>query len=114
VSSSLDSAHEDIADAAAIGVPDDLLGETVGLFVQRRHPPRAGHPPLTRDTVRAHVRARWPQATPTWIWFLGDEGGDPAIPTAWPQTASGKIRKVELREVAGDLARRGIGRVTSA
>lgn len=86
-----------VADASVIGVPDDLHGELIGVFVQRKD--TAAGRALTRATVRAHVKAANPQAAPAYVWFLGEDGA----PTAYPATVSGKIRKVELRAIAKTL-----------
>lgn len=50
------------------------------------------------------------QSAPSWVWFLGEEG----IEEEFPKTASGKVRKVELREWAKGLVEREVGRTKIA
>lgn len=86
-----------------IAVPDPVMGEVVGMFVQR-----SAGTALTRVAVREHVnRVLSHQAAPDWVWWLDEDCGL----DDWPKTASGKIRKVELRELSKDLVARGVGRV---
>ena len=90
--------HPAVAEAAAIGVPDPLKGETIKCFVQTR----AGHTPS--DALAAalieHVRRELgPIATPSAIEFV----------TALPKTRSGKIlrrflKAKELGQDAGDVS----------
>jgi acetyl-CoA synthetase len=86
--------HPAVAEAAAIGVPDALKGETIKAFVQLR----AGH--VSSDTLKAalvdHVRRELgPIATPSAIDFV------PAL----PKTRSGKImrRLLKARETGADI-----------
>jgi len=90
--------HPAVAEAAAIGVPDKLKGETIKCFVQCR----AGHSPS--ETLAAalvdHVRRELgPIATPSSIEFVA----------ALPKTRSGKIlrrflKAKELGVDAGDVS----------
>jgi acetyl-CoA synthetase len=90
--------HPAVAEAAAIGVPDQLKGETIKCFVQCR----ANH--VASDTLAAalieHVRRELgPIATPSAIEFV----------TALPKTRSGKIlrrflKAKELGVDAGDVS----------
>jgi acetyl-CoA synthetase len=90
--------HPAVAEAAAIGIPDPLKGETVKCFVQTR----AGHTPS--DTLASalieHVRRELgPIATPSSLEFVA----------ALPKTRSGKIlrRFLKAKEAgvdAGDVS----------
>ena len=86
--------HPAVAEAAAIGVPDALKGETIKAFVQLR----AGH--VASDTLKAalvdHVRRELgPIATPSAIDFV------PSL----PKTRSGKImrRLLKARETGAEI-----------
>jgi acetyl-CoA synthetase len=86
--------HPAVAEAAAIGVPDAVKGETIKAFVQLR----AGH--VATDTLKAalvdHVRRELgPIATPSAIDFVA----------ALPKTRSGKImrRLLKARETGTDI-----------
>jgi acetyl-CoA synthetase len=85
--------HPAVAEAAAIGVPDPLKGETIKCFVQTR----AGHEPT--ETLAAalidHVRRELgPIATPSALEFVA----------SLPKTRSGKIlrRFLKAKETGAD------------
>jgi acetyl-CoA synthetase len=90
--------HPAVAEAAAIGVPDKLKGETIKCFVQCR----AGHTPseALAATLVEHVRRELgPIATPSAIEFVA----------GLPKTRSGKIlrRFLKAKEMgidAGDVS----------
>ncbi len=90
--------HPAVAEAAAIGVPDKLKGETIKCFVQCR----AGHNPseALAATLIEHVRRELgPIATPSSIEFVA----------GLPKTRSGKIlrRFLKAKEMgidAGDVS----------
>ncbi len=76
--------HEDIAEVAVVGVPDDKWGEQVACFMRATcdKPPEAA-------SLKSFIRARLsPQKTPA-FWIYVDE---------WPLTGSGKIQKFKLAE----------------
>ena len=86
--------HPAVAEAAAIGIPDAVKGETIKAFVQLR----AGH--TANDTLKAalvdHVRRELgPIATPSAIDFV------PSL----PKTRSGKImrRLLKARETGAEI-----------
>jgi acyl-coenzyme A synthetase/AMP-(fatty) acid ligase len=77
--------HPDAAEAATIGVPDDIYGETVVSFVVPR-PGRAA----TADAFAAHCRKalaefKWPKAI--------------VLLEAIPKNANGKVARDELRTI---------------
>jgi len=90
--------HPAVAEAAAIGIPDKLKGETIKCFVQCR----AGHDSseALAATLTEHVRRELgPIATPSAIEFVA----------ALPKTRSGKIlrrflKAKELGTDAGDVS----------
>ena len=85
--------HPDVAEAAAVGVPDPRLGEDIWAAVQLR----AGASVEPED-LRAHVAARLTKfKVPTRIVILD----------AMPKNATGKIQKREVKEI---LARRAARR----
>jgi acetyl-CoA synthetase len=90
--------HPAVAEAAAIGIPDALKGETIKCFVQTR----AGHTPsdVLASALIEHVRRELgPIATPSSLEFV----------SALPKTRSGKIlrRFLKAKEAgvdAGDVS----------
>ncbi len=77
-------AHEAVAEAAVFGVPDERLGEEVGVAIVRR--PGAS---LTEDELRAFLAGK--MATykiPTKVWFLDEP---------LPRNANGKFVKRDLK-----------------
>jgi acyl-CoA synthetase (AMP-forming)/AMP-acid ligase II len=91
--------HPSILQASVVAIADEKYGEVVGAFIQRD--PHIYHvPPITREEVKTWVAKRFARyKVPRYVFFLGEDG----IEGTWPVTASGKIRKVELR-VWGDKA----------
>jgi len=76
--------HEDVAEVAIVGLPDERMGEVVGAFLR----PAAGCQIQKRvlfDYLRQHLS---PQKTPS-LWFVVKE---------FPLTGSGKIQKFALRK----------------
>jgi acetyl-CoA synthetase len=80
--------HPKVAEAAAVGRPDDLKGEAVAVFVTLR----AGEPnDALREELKKHVRHEiGALAQPDDIRFTG----------ALPKTRSGKIMRRLLRDIA--------------
>jgi long-chain acyl-CoA synthetase len=77
--------HPAVADAAVIGIPDEVLGEEVGAVVQRR----AGVPASEADLqehVRRHLAAF---KVPVKVWFTDEP---------LPRNPAGKILKRQLRD----------------
>ena len=86
--------HPAVAEAAAIGIPDPLKGETIKCFVQTR----ADHVPsdALSATLIEHVRRELgPIATPSMLVFV----------SALPKTRSGKIlrRFLKAQETGADV-----------
>ena len=83
--------HQDVAEVAVVGAPDERWGEIVVAFVRL-----AAGAELDRAALVAHCRERIsPQKTPAhWVEV-----------TDWPLTGSGKIQKFVLRDrfVAGQF-----------
>jgi long-chain acyl-CoA synthetase len=77
--------HEAVAECCAFGVPDDRLGEEVGIALVLKPGER-----LTEDALREHCAAIMAKhKIPRYIWFLEE---------ALPRNASGKFLKRELRD----------------
>ena len=59
---------------------------------------------ITREEVKQHVAKKLARyKVPRYVFFLGED----EIPESWPVTASGKIRKVELRAWGDDAVKSG-------
>lgn len=94
------TAHPNIELASVIGIPDQKYGEVVGAFIQispnHTRPTDEDLRTWTRETLGRHK-------APQHVFVFGEEG----VPSTVPVTGSGKVRKVELRQMATDaLARR--------
>ncbi|GAG29898.1 unnamed protein product, partial [marine sediment metagenome] len=77
--------HEDVAECAVFGVPDERLGEEVGAAVLLRDGSA-----LTVGSIREHCAERIAKhKIPRYIWILDD---------LIPRNASGKFLKKQLRE----------------
>ncbi|GAB4287133.1 MAG: AMP-binding protein [Coriobacteriia bacterium] len=75
-----------VEDAQVVGVPDAKYGEVVGAFIRRS----AGSD-ITEGDVQEFARSRMARyKCPKHIWFVD----------TFPMTASGKIQKYKLREMA--------------
>ena len=78
--------HPDVAECSVFGVPDDRLGEEVGVAIL----PRAGAA-LTADALREHCLSLIARhKAPRYIWLREEP---------LPRNASGKFLKRELREM---------------
>ncbi len=77
--------HDAVAECCVFGVPDERLGEEVGVAVVLR--PGAA---LTAQALRDHVAVRIAKhKAPRYVWFMTDP---------LPRNASGKFLRRELRE----------------
>ena len=94
--------HPDIAQASVVAIADEKYGEVVGAFVERM--PRVSHNKITREEIKRYVAKKLARyKVPRYVFFLGEDG----ISEAWPVTASGKIRKMELRGWGDDAVKSG-------
>jgi long-chain acyl-CoA synthetase len=96
------AAHSHIELASVIGIPDAKYGEVVGAFIQLA----AGQSRPTDDDLRAWTRETLGRhKAPQHVFVFGEEG----VPSTVPVTGSGKVRKVELRQMAtAALEQRGV------
>jgi fatty-acyl-CoA synthase len=79
--------HPDIVDAQVIGVPDERLGEELVAWVRLRD----GAEAITADALRAFCTGRLAHyKIPRYV----------RIVDGFPMTVTGKVRKVEMREVS--------------
>ena len=79
--------HQDVQEVQVIGVPDARLNEEIMAWIRLR----PGAPPMTRPTSGKPPTASWP-TTRFRVTFGSSR--------TFPMTASGKVRKVEMREAA--------------
>jgi fatty-acyl-CoA synthase len=86
--------HPDILDAQVIGVPDERYGEELMAWVRLR----PGAATLTVEALREFCTGKLAHYKIPRYLHLVDE---------FPMTVTGKIRKVEMRERAGDILRSG-------
>jgi fatty-acyl-CoA synthase len=83
-------AHPDIVDVQVVGVPDERYGEELAAWV--RMAPGAG--PLDADTLRAWCEGRIARhKIPRYVRVVEE----------FPMTVTGKVRKVEMRELSIEL-----------
>ncbi|MCW2691928.1 MAG: short-chain acyl-CoA synthetase [Mycobacterium sp.] len=79
--------HPDIVDAQVVGVPDQRYGEELMAWVQLR----PGAAPLTAESLRAFCAGKLAHyKVPRYVKVVDE----------FPMTVTGKIRKVEMREVS--------------
>ncbi|WP_409330694.1 AMP-binding protein [Trujillonella humicola] len=79
--------HPDVVDAQVIGVPDERYGEELMAWVRLRE----GAAPLTAEGLREFCAGRLAHyKVPRYV----------KVVDAFPMTVTGKIRKVEMREVS--------------
>jgi len=93
--------HPKIADAQVIGVPDAFMGEEMAALIRLKPDEQ-----LTEEELRDYCRANISHnKVPKYIKFV----------TAYPLTASGKIKKFELREeLIEELGLEELGRTRTA
>jgi fatty-acyl-CoA synthase len=88
--------HPDIADVQVIGVPDERYGEELMAWVRLR----PGADPLDADALQAFCAGRIAhQKIPRYVRIVDE----------FPMTVTGKVRKVEMREIS--IAELGLGEV---
>ncbi len=84
-----------VEDVQVVGVPNARYGEVVGAFIRR-----SPGSPITETDVQEYARARMAfYKVPAHVFFVDE----------YPQTASGKIQKFKLREMAKDMLGIDIG-----
>ena len=77
--------HDAVAECCVFGVPDERLGEEVGVAIYCK--PGTS---LSADELKAHCAERLAKfKIPTFVWFSD---------TPFPRNASGKFLKREVRE----------------
>ncbi|MFE2283995.1 AMP-binding protein [Streptomyces sp. NPDC059443] len=82
--------HPDVMDVQVIGVPDPKYGEELMAWVRMRE----GAEPLTAASVRAYCEGRLAHfKIPRYVHVVDE----------FPMTVTGKIRKIEMREMAAGL-----------
>jgi fatty-acyl-CoA synthase len=82
--------HPDIIDAQVIGVPDARFGEELMAWVKLRD----GAAPMTAELLRAFCQGRLAHfKIPRYVRVVDE----------FPMTVTGKVRKVEMREISAGL-----------
>jgi fatty-acyl-CoA synthase len=82
--------HPDVVDAQVIGVPDERYGEELAAWVRLR----PGAPELTAETLREFCTGKLAHyKIPRYVRVVDE----------FPMTVTGKVRKVEMREVSVKL-----------
>ncbi|MFE3725768.1 AMP-binding protein [Nocardia sp. NPDC059154] len=82
--------HPDIVDAQVIGVPDVKYGEELMAWIRMR----PGTPPLTAESLREYCAGKVAHyKIPRYVHVVDE----------FPMTVTGKIRKVEMREIGARL-----------
>jgi fatty-acyl-CoA synthase len=94
--------HPDIVDAQVIGVPDERYGEELMAWVRLRE----GAEPMTAETLRAFCAGKLAHfKVPRYV----------KVVDGFPMTVTGKVRKVEMREVSiGELGLESAAAVQNA
>jgi long-chain acyl-CoA synthetase len=96
------AAHPSIAQSSVVGLNDEKYQEIVAAFIEQR--PSSTRP--SDEDIRNWVRQKLGRhKAPTRIFWVGKEGrgvsngvGVDSGLEAFPSTASGKIKKIDLRE----------------
>ncbi|KEI45454.1 AMP-binding protein [Saccharopolyspora rectivirgula] len=82
--------HPDILDAQVIGVPDERYGEELMAWVRLRE----GAPPMTAESLREFCTGKLAHyKIPRYVHVVDE----------FPMTVTGKVRKVEMREMAKEI-----------
>lgn len=93
------AAHPAISDISVVAVADERYGDAVGAFVKVI----PGKPEPTLHEIQAFGRERMARyKVPAHLFIMGKEG----LEDDFPKTGSGKVRKVELRDMANELVKR--------
>ncbi|KAG5807851.1 hypothetical protein H9Q74_008063 [Fusarium xylarioides] len=94
-------AHPAVAQASVIGVPDDKYGKQICAFLEPASEDLP-NPPSDEELRTWVVQTLAKFKQPKFIIWLGL---DPEF-QAWPKTASGKLRKPDLRQIATRILQR--------
>jgi len=84
--------HDDIAEAAVCGIPDEIKGEVIVAFVILKHGAKNNLDSLRAELIEIVRNGVGPIATPHEIYFV----------TKLPKTRSGKIMRRVLKAIAGN------------
>ena len=84
--------HDDIAEAAVCGIPDEIKGEVIIAFVVLKHGAKNNLDSLRAELIEIVRNGIGPIATPHEIYFV----------TKLPKTRSGKIMRRILKAIAGN------------
>ena len=84
--------HNDVAEAAVCGIPDEIKGEVIIAFIVLKHDTKRDNDELRSELVTAVRDGVGPIATPPHIYFV----------TKLPKTRSGKIMRRLLRSIASN------------
>lgn len=86
--------HPDILDAQVIGVPDEKYGEELMAWIRMKD----GATPLDVDAVKAFCTGKLAHyKIPRYVHIVDE----------FPMTVTGKVRKIEMRELAAELITSG-------
>lgn len=90
------AAHPAIVQSAVVGVPDEKYGEQICAFVEAQ----PGSPIPSQDEITAWVRQKLAHfKAPKYVIWLGSH---PKF-RVWLKTGTGKLRKPDLRLIAGEI-----------
>lgn len=90
--------HPAIEVASVVGIPDSKYGEVVGAFIAVAQ--RFDAKPPSDEELQNWVRETLGRhKAPEYFFVFGREGIDREVPV----TGSGKVRKVDLRRMAGEV-----------
>lgn len=89
--------HPAVIQASVVGIKDARYGEVVAAFVQQEE--GSGTRPSASELQTWVGKTLARHKIPTYIWWIGDKD----VCDTLPQTASGKVRKVALRDIGSRL-----------
>jgi acyl-CoA synthetase (AMP-forming)/AMP-acid ligase II len=88
--------HPAIKQAAVFGVPSERYGEEVAAMLEFDESSTGAMP--SDANIKSWVRKELSRfKTPRYIWWLGDAAL--SVPSEWPKTANGKLRKGDIRKI---------------
>lgn len=94
--------HPDIKQCAVFGVPSMRYGEEVAAMLELSDDAQGRRP--TDAEIKAWVRRELSRyKVPVYVWWLGDELI--GVPSEWPKTANGKLRKGDIRKIGAGKMR---------